>query len=115
MTYLRSIPWVALGIYESRVAASAASAACAVPGESGALPFATHASHVCAPAASIACDKPSKPRVAIVACLDSPNPHIGELEEYRKLFEDEGCACSVFDARELTFDGERLVGRRFSG
>lgn len=56
--------------------------------------------------------KPSKPRVAIVACLDSPNPHIGELEEYRRLFEREGCACSVFDARELAFDGERLVGRR---
>lgn len=50
------------------------------------------------------------PRVAIVACLDSPNPHIGELEEYRQLFERAGVPCSVFDARELAFDGERLRG-----
>ena len=52
------------------------------------------------------------PRVAIVACLDSPNPHIGELEAYRRVFERAGCACSVFDARQLAFDGERLIGRK---
>lgn len=76
-----------------------ASAVCAVSAESDALTFAKNT-------------KPSKPRVAIVACLDSPDPHIGELEEYRKLFERKGCACSVFDARELAFDGEQLVGKR---
>ncbi|MDO4290183.1 MAG: hypothetical protein Q4C41_03015 [Eggerthellaceae bacterium] len=53
----------------------------------------------------------ARPQVAIVACLDSPNPDIGELETYRTLFEQAGFACSVFDARQLAFDGERLVGR----
>ncbi|MBR5259425.1 MAG: glutathionylspermidine synthase family protein [Eggerthellaceae bacterium] len=52
------------------------------------------------------------PRVAIVACLDSPNPHIGELEAYRQLFEEAGCPCSDFDVRQLEFDGEKLVGRK---
>lgn len=53
-----------------------------------------------------------RPRVAIVACLDSPNPHIGELETFMHTFEDEGFACSVFDVRQLRFDGEKLVGEK---
>ena len=54
----------------------------------------------------------ASPRVAIVACLDSPEPEIGELEEFRRVFEREGMPCSVFDVRQLEFDGERLTGRK---
>lgn len=54
----------------------------------------------------------ARPQVAIVACLDSPNPDIGELVAYQELFDQAGFACSVFDARQLAFDGERLIGRR---
>lgn len=53
-----------------------------------------------------------RPRVAIVACFDNPNPHIGELETFRQAFEQAGCPCSVFDVRQLDFDGERLIGRK---
>lgn len=52
-------------------------------------------------------------RMAIVACLDDPKPdEMGELRYYMQLFQNAGFACSVFDVRELSFDGKRLIGGR---
>ena len=53
-----------------------------------------------------------RPRVAIAVCLDAPQPDVRELERFIPLFEAAGFDCSVFDVRELAFDGERLRGRR---
>ena len=52
-----------------------------------------------------------KPRLALVVLLDLPKPALGEMERYREYFMVRGYECSVFDARELEFDGERLIGR----
>lgn len=52
----------------------------------------------------------ARPRVAIVACLDGPEPDVSELALFIPLFEAAGFDCSVFDARQLSFDGERLRG-----
>lgn len=53
----------------------------------------------------------ARPRVAIVACLDGPEPDVSELALFIPLFEAAGFDCSVFDVRQLSFDGERLRGR----
>lgn len=55
---------------------------------------------------------PKRPHLGIVVCLDSPQPEIGELEAFVPLFNKAGFACSVFDVRELTFDGETLWGNQ---
>lgn len=84
---------------------SAASAKVALCGETEAV------EGRCFPEAGVGGNGGRKPQLAIVACLDSPNPEIGELSAYRQMFELAGVACSVFDVRQLEFDGERLVGR----
>ncbi len=49
--------------------------------------------------------------VGIVVCLEDPHPHIGELQTYAELFEAAGVSCSIYDARELAFDGTTLTGK----
>lgn len=89
-------------IWESRAAAASAEGA---PVE-GAPPAAS------APAGRTPAASPAsaRPQVAIVACLDGPDPDARELERFIPLFERAGFACSVFDVRELSFDGSRLHG-----
>lgn len=50
--------------------------------------------------------------LAIIVCLDSPQPDARELEAYMPLFEREGLSCSVFDVRQLEYDGSRLWGKQ---
>lgn len=52
--------------------------------------------------------KVEKPHVAIVDFLD--HAVVEEFKVFGKLFEQRGIGFSVFDVRELRFDGEKLVG-----
>lgn len=52
----------------------------------------------------------TRPQVAIAVCLDAPQPDVRELERFIPLFEAAGFDCSVFDVRQLSFDGTRLRG-----
>ncbi len=54
--------------------------------------------------------KVERPHLGILVCLDSPTPDARELEAYMPLFERAGFTCSVFDVRNLRFDGQRLWG-----
>lgn len=53
-----------------------------------------------------------KPSMAIVVCFDSPNPDPSKLLEFVDLFERQGFSCSIFDVRELSFDGTNLWGNK---
>ena len=98
-------------IWESRAAvapaAPAAPSASASPAPAG---HAAGAPDAAASAAPVPTAPAAHPQVAIVACLDGPDPDARELERFIPLFERAGFACSVFDVRELSFDGSRLHG-----
>ncbi len=51
-------------------------------------------------------DAAERPHVAVVDYLE--NSVVTELAIYARLFEDAGCAFSVYDIRDLRFDGQRL-------
>ncbi|WP_251178229.1 hypothetical protein [Adlercreutzia agrestimuris] len=60
-------------------------------------------------------DEPSEStqptHVGIIVCLEDAHPHIGELQTYAEVFEAHGVSCSVYDVRELEFDGKNLRGK----
>lgn len=94
--------WVAefLRIYRSSdyAASLGADAKVAVSGERRALGAA---------AAVSVPDAVEQPHVAVVDYLE--NSVVTELAVYARLFEEAGCRFSVYDVRDLAFDGERLT------
>lgn len=55
---------------------------------------------------------PARPQVAIVACIDSAYPEKTTLNGFISPFEKAGMSCSVFDVRDIDFDGKNMIGRR---
>ncbi len=50
------------------------------------------------------------PHVAIVVCMESPNPDVRELEAYQEIIEELGWDCSIYDVRSLYTEDGRLMG-----
>ena len=111
--WVQTVRKLAFGAATGAGAPAAASTTASASGLAAAIPDAAAATLDAAAAIpeQVAQSSDARPHLGIVVCLEDPNPQFGELQTYAELFEAAGISCSIYDVRQLDFDGTRLFGK----